>query len=76
MNLTNIATVISLVTGLLGFLSGLVLWYRGAVEKRYAAERDFAHLKNNISQLFQAIESLADDIEEIEKKLDEVLDIK
>ena len=30
---------------------GLILWYRGSVEKRYAAERDFNHLKRNYEQL-------------------------
>lgn len=30
---------------------GLILWYRGSVEKRYAAERAFNHLKRNYEQL-------------------------
>jgi hypothetical protein len=37
--------------GLLTSLLGALAWYGSAVRKRYAAERDFQHLKNNYAQL-------------------------
>lgn len=33
------------------FLAGLVTWYSGAVRKRYAAQRDYEHLKTSYKQL-------------------------
>lgn len=38
---------IPLIIGVVTFLGGILAWYTGAVEKKYAAQRDFAHLKNN-----------------------------
>ena len=55
---------VSTLIGIAGFLSGLVLWYRGAVEKQYASQRDFAHLRRNQEQLLQNLGSLSEDIDE------------
>lgn len=67
-----LAVAISVVT----FSGGIVAWYRGAVEKRYAAERDFNHLKNNYDQINSNLLRIAKDQEEmiegIEKDLIEV----
>lgn len=57
-------SLISLVMGLTSFIGGLVLWYRGAVEKRFAAERDFQHLKRNQEQLAGYLKELDDSMEE------------
>ena len=51
----DVASIAGLAMGLLSFLSGGVLWYKGSVEKRYAAQRDFGHLKNNYKQMSEAI---------------------
>jgi hypothetical protein len=59
----NYFNIISLVMGLSSFIGGMVLWYRGSVEKRYAAERDFAHLRRNYEQLCQ-------ELMELEEKID------
>lgn len=39
------------ILGLLTSLFGAIAWYGSAVQKRYAAERDFQHLKRNYEQL-------------------------
>lgn len=54
----NAATAIALIISILSFSGGLVMWYRGSVEKRYAAERDFNHLKRNYEQLAASLASL------------------
>lgn len=53
--------------GILSLLAGFFLWYKGSVEKRYAAERDFQHLRRNQEQMADAISS-------IDKFLDDRLD--
>ncbi len=37
--------------GLLTSLLGALAWYGNAVQRKYAAERDFQHLKRNYEQL-------------------------
>ncbi len=53
--------------GILSLLGGFFLWYKGSVEKRYAAERDFAHLRRNQEQISNALAT-------IDKFLDDKLD--
>lgn len=67
MTLGSISTLISLTLGLLGFLSGAILWYRGSIEKRYAAERDFGHLKRNQEQMSQALGIIDDELADLIK---------
>ena len=54
----NAATAIALIISIASFLGGLIMWYRGSVEKRYAAERDFNHLKRNYEQLAASLATL------------------
>lgn len=54
----NAATAIALIISICSFFGGLIMWYRGSVEKRYAAERDFNHLKRNYEQLAASLASL------------------
>lgn len=67
----DLASWVGLGTGLISFCGGLVLWYKGSVEKRYAAQRDFGHLKRNYEQLTIGITDLT---EEQEKSIREVLE--
>jgi hypothetical protein len=53
--------------GILSLLGGFFLWYKGSVEKRYAAERDFAHLRRNQEQISNGLAA-------IDKFLDDRLD--
>lgn len=43
--------IISLFIGVVSFVGGLLLWYRGAIEKQYASQRDFSHIKKNYEQM-------------------------
>ncbi len=55
-----IAVTISLLT----FTGGVLMWYSGTIQKRYAAQRDYEHLKRNYEQLTQGLEELAKSQEE------------
>lgn len=72
MEIGTLSTLVSLTLGLLGFLSGLILWYRGAIEKRYAAERDFGHLKRNQEQMAQALGIIDDELADLIKVVRDV----
>lgn len=69
----DVASIAGLAMGLLSFLSGGVLWYKGSVEKRYAAQRDFGHLKNNYRQMSEAIATQAKDVDSRFDSLDDQL---
>lgn len=43
--------IIAILISISTFLGGLVMWYSGAVRKRYASQRDFEHLKASYNQL-------------------------
>jgi dGTP triphosphohydrolase len=68
-----------------GFLLGLgttvnaaIIWYSNSVKKRYAAERDFEHMKNNYKQLAANQHLILEEIDEtkdtILKEFDDVKD--
>lgn len=72
MNLSSIesvTTVLSLVMGITSLVGGFLLWHRGSVEKRYAAERDFAHIRNDFKSLSA---NLAHEAEETERSFNEL----
>jgi hypothetical protein len=68
----EISNIISIATFLAGAGSavwGMVKWYGDGEKKRYAAERDFQHLRNHqeqmkqsIAQLVKEIDGLSDDV--------------
>lgn len=64
----------SVVLGLISTLLGGFAWYRGMVRKRYAAERDFEHLRRSFEGLSGAIASQSRDIEEELDRLHRRLD--
>lgn len=43
--------IISFLLGLGATFNGVIIWYANSEKKKYAAERDFSHLKNNYQQL-------------------------
>lgn len=51
--------------GLSSFIGGGILWYKGAVEKQYASQRDFQHIRRNQEQLQQAVTIASDELEAI-----------
>lgn len=64
----GIETVAALI-GIITFVGGLIAWYRGAVQKEYASQRDWEHVKNNQKQL---VENLNFIFKEIERNFDEI----
>jgi hypothetical protein len=63
----QVADHIALAMGCLSFLGSLVFWWSTYIRKRYAAERDYAHLKRNYEALSIAVTAL-------DKMLDSRLD--
>ncbi len=61
--------LILMFVSLASFLSGLIMWYGGKVQKSYAAQRDFEHLKRNYSQL---AENQAAIMREFDKRCDQI----
>lgn len=57
--------------GILTFVGGLIAWYKGTVQKEYASQRDWEHVKNNQKQL---VENLNFIFKEIDEKLDKIIE--
>lgn len=51
--------------GLLTSLAGVLVFYRNSVQKRYAAERDFQHLKRNYESIVQMLTIISDEIDDV-----------
>ena len=61
--MTDVKLMISAIAGAIGIVSTTfsgVLWFKSTVRKRYAAERDFNHLKRNYEQLSQNVAHMKD----------------
>lgn len=63
----DVGNAVSLALGVASFVGGLALWHKGSVEKSYAAQRDFAHLKRQYEQMTQI---MVDRSRELDKRLD------
>lgn len=59
----------SMVLGIISTAGGFFLYYSGSVRKRYAAERDFQHLKRNQEQIVQLLNLLHDDISDLQNEM-------
>lgn len=55
--------------GIFTFIGGLIAWYKGAVQREYASQRDWEHVKNSQRQL---VENLNFIFKELEEKIDEL----
>lgn len=62
-SLEILAAVMSVIT----FASGTLAWYSARVQKTYAAQRDFEHLKRNYNQMSENLAAIA---EEIDRRFD------
>ncbi|MCY7272378.1 MAG: hypothetical protein LH702_01195 [Phormidesmis sp. CAN_BIN44] len=68
MDNVDVKSVLSILTFLAGAGSavlGMVRWYGISERKRYAAERDFGHLRNNQEQMKQSLHLLAEELDEM-----------
>lgn len=70
MSLETAAALIGIVT----FIGGLIAWYRGAVQKEYASQRDWEHVKNNQKQLVENLNFIFKEIDERFDKIDKEQD--
>ena len=55
--------------GLAGSIFGGIAWYNGAIEKRFAAQRSFEHLRKNQEQMGQSLILLDTQLDEISHDL-------
>lgn len=63
--------------GLVPYGIGMIVWYANTEKKKYAAERDFNHLKNNQKDISNGIAHLAENIEhDLEVITRDILEIK
>ncbi len=73
-------SLISLAGLILAFtttLCGAILWYVQTEKKKYAAERDFNHLRRNIEQLTENIKYQTNELDEKFEQLQrDILEIK
>lgn len=49
--------------------SGAMMWYRGSVQKSYAAERDFRHLRNNQDSHAKALAMVDNEVKELRDEI-------
>ena len=70
--ISQMAVIISLLLGIVSLSRGVIMWIRSATIKRYAAERDFAHLQRNYEALQGYFASISDELEDIRSVLVEI----
>lgn len=51
------------ITGAIGGILTAARWYADSEKKKYAAERDFAHLKRNQEQLSESLKMIGEEVE-------------
>lgn len=61
--------ILSICVGLAGAVFGMLMWYKSAVEKSYAAQRDFQHLKRNQEQIASLLSA---NMEELERQFNQI----
>lgn len=69
MSIETTLAIASFTLGIGGTLWAVVQWYTSSQTKKYAAERDFQHLRRNQEQLIAAIESLAEDVDHVAEEI-------
>ena len=68
MDHVDVKSIIAILTFLAGAGSavlGMLRWYGVSERKRYAAEREFVHLRNNQEQMKRSLELLSREFEEL-----------
>lgn len=51
------------IIGIVTFIGGIVAWYRGAIQKEYASQRDWQHIKTNQKELVQNLNFLFNELD-------------
>jgi hypothetical protein len=62
------------VISIVAFAGGAITWYTGAVKQRYAAQRDFDHLKRSYNGLSDNVRGLMAEVDE--RATEQMLELK
>lgn len=65
--MTDLKDWITFAMSMAGFIGGAIFWYNGKIQKTYAAERDFKHLRTNQEQMLQLFNIVSDELDDIKK---------
>jgi hypothetical protein len=68
MQLAQIVPIISalaLVLGIVSTIGGFFFYWSSSVRKRYAAERDFEHIKRNHQQVIEMLTQMDDEMSDL-----------
>lgn len=67
MDLNSLLTLLTFLgggaAGAIGGIATAARWYADSEKKKYAAERDFLHLKNAQAQLSEALKLISEEVE-------------
>ena len=69
-NFEQAIAILGALLGLVGSIATGVTWYRSAIRKEYAAQRDFNHLKNNYESLSLVVSNIIKEQDERFDKID------
>lgn len=70
------AFLLALFTNIFGVVVWYAVWYANSEKKKYAAERDFNHLKNNQKDISDGIAHIANDFDKRFDELDKHLNLQ
>lgn len=68
-NAIALVPLAGLFLGIISTIGGFFLYYTSTIRKRYAAERDFQHLKGNQQAIIELLKLLESDIEDLKLEL-------
>lgn len=69
MSIETFIAVAGFVLGVGGTLTAVVNYYASSQTKKYAAQRDFEHLRRNQEQLIHNLSEIAKDIDEVREEV-------
>ncbi len=69
MKIETFIAVASFALGIGATLWSVVQYYTSSVQKRYAAERDFQHLRRNQEQLLEAVRQVQSELDDLSDEL-------
>jgi len=72
MKIETVISITSFLFGIGGTLWAVLQWYAISQTKRYAAERDFQHLRANQEQLSQNLRVVLDELEECNRNVQDL----
>lgn len=61
----SIIAILTFLTGVGGGVLGMLRWFSTSERKKFAAEREFMHLRNNQEQMKRSMEMLSRELDEL-----------